>query len=90
MKKSIIILSIALVLLLTACVFAGKDYIDTLSTFYSENNNKKEAIDNKLELENKLREEKRNFDSSSASLLTDNIGCKLWKNQEEMLNQIKE
>ena len=44
MKKSIIILSIALVLLLTACVFAGKDYIDTLSTFYSENNNKKEAI----------------------------------------------
>lgn len=90
MKKAIIILTILSIITIGFTVYEGVSYIKTLNTLNEATNLKSEIINTNIELEEENLKLEEDYNTKSNELFKDNIGCYLWKNQEEVLKKIKE
>ena len=66
-----------------------KSLIKKIINNKNETSKEKNKIEN-IEIVEEKTEIKEEYDNKSQELLNSNIGCQLWKNQEEVLKKIKE
>lgn len=90
MKKAIIILTILSIITIGFTVYESILYLNTLNSLNEVSTTKSEIIDKNIELENENLKLEEDYNKKAEQLLEDNIGCYLWKNQEEALKKIKE
>lgn len=90
MKKAIIIFTILSLITIGFSIYEGYLYINSLNSLNELTKEKSEIIDNNALLEKENIELEKEYNQKTQDLLENNTGCKLWKNQEEVLKKIKE
>lgn len=90
MKKAIIILTLLSIVTISFSIYEGFKYILSLNSLQSASTTKNELVDKNMILEEENTKLENEYSQKFQDLLNDNIGCALWRNQEEVLKKIKE